>query len=212
MSGLEIWLRCRGYEVMPREKVSIEGYEPPAIEMPPLSAEPLYNGTLPLDANLPHLLELRFANTVTVRVLEAADGRQLFLFVRNYTPTKFKKKDLFALCNDFVPLADCVLFSSRLPPQSSLTCLQTAVKHKHGFEMLHLPEARYDKLKNRGVPKCLLFNDADIKRAEKTYGRSRTRFPKIRLSYHDAMARYLGWKVGMVIYEPRSQIYRLVVP
>lgn len=207
VDGLEAWFCARGYVPVPPSHVSIEGYTPPTNELLlPQNA----HGIRPIDLQVPYVLECKFAQTLSIRVVEAPDGSQLFLFIRNLLPTKLKQNEVFALCNDFTPLANCILFSSKLPQQTVQMCVQAAHKNKHTFEFLNLAEVRFDKLSHRGVPKMLLLNEADVLQLESELKRKRTSFPKLRLSC-EATATYLGLKVGMVIHEPRNQMYRLVV-
>lgn len=207
VSGFEAWMCARGYVIVPRSEVDIEGYEPPDRDIVlPQQA----HGMRPIDLDVPHVLECKFAQTTSIRVLQGPDGSQLFLFVRNMMSSKLKQNEVYALCNDFAPLANCILFCSKLPQQTVLTCVQAAAKIGRSFEVLNLSEVRFDKLSSRSVPKMLLLNEADIVDLETRLKRSRHKFPKLRLSC-EATVRYLGLKVGMVVYEPRNLMYRLVV-
>jgi DNA-directed RNA polymerase subunit H (RpoH/RPB5) len=162
-----------------------------------------------VDVSVPYIIDTRCNNTASVRVVQRTNGQQMFVIVRNLTDVKLVKKDLFSLCTEFVTFADTVLFSSRLPPEAAHTCLEKAKQCGHSLELLHIPEIRYDKLRNPKVSKTILLDEADIRVVEKRYLRSRTKFPKIHAT--GAIPRYLNLRPGQVVFEP-PKTWRIIVP
>src|SRR5689334_17706576 len=135
---MQEWLACRGYIPVPGSHVNILGFDVPQVE-----ANPAQVGQL--DYEVPYVLERRFSGTIAIRVVQTIDQNQLFVFVRNLTQAKFRKKDLFALFGEFLSKAPCIMISSRIPPQTSFGCLALAAKLKQNLELLLLSDIRYPK-------------------------------------------------------------------
>jgi len=220
---MEYWLNARGYIVVAPEHVTIENYVVPnnLASLKPTS----------LDSNIPHILEKLFANTMSVRVMSKTvtkdivtnvtatkkrivsktETKQFFVFVRDLTNKKFCKKDLVELSTRFIPLADCILFTTGVTKTLIQIYFRKAVECGRMVEMLPLKDLLFDKLRHRYIGDYLVLNEAEIVQEETLRKKKRTQFPRLLTS--DAIVRYLGLRPSTVVkvFKPTSS-FKIVVP
>ncbi len=77
------------------------------------------------------------------------------------------------------------------------------------FEVLFEKDICFDKTKNILTSRYTKIEEAEILQLEKSQKSHRTKWPK--MSIHDPMARYLGFRINDVVYAIDNDLYRLVV-
>ena len=219
---MEQWLTVRGFTVMRPEHLNIPNYNH--------CESSTVLQTSGIDANIPCILEKLFGGTVTVRVIskeicktiivqeETEDtkierlvtkttSQQFFLFVRNSTGVSFVKKDILVICENYIPLARCIVISMGIPPMSMQLLYRKGAECGHFVEILSPIDVGFDKLKNQKVPKYRILNAGEITDLETEMKLSVRNLARLTMS--DAMAKYYGFRVGQVVCTP-SLDYRIV--
>jgi|SRR6185369_10494002 len=224
---MEYWLNSRGYVIVEPQDVQIAGYE--FIKSQPEDA-PMFEATS-IDRKIPYILEKLFANTVSVRVvcqesalhpqipkkrsrdddnatIPKSRRKQMFLFVRNAMEKTFSKKDLVIICEKYITLAKCIIFTTGVPPLSTQMLYRKGAECGHPVEIMPLKDVMFRKLHFRMVPQYALLNEAEILELETRLKTKRADLPRLPMS--DAITRYHGLRPGQVVRKPDDS-YRIVM-
>lgn len=197
---MEYWLHQHKWEVVASQHISIEKFAIPAIANTgprKYEAGSGFRTNPAIDANLPHIICRFFKDAVSLRVLQTANKKQFFLFVRDNISATFAKKDLDELCALFLPLAPCVIVAGRISVKSLQAIRVLAQKYGNHAEVMNIADVTFDKMRSVGVPDYRALNAEEIHAIEDTKKVKATDFARILAS--DPIVVYNGFHFGQVL-------------
>ncbi len=140
-------------------------------------------------------------------------GYVIIVSVRNTSQHSVGRADIEKLMNTGAQIYHTILILSRLCiNQRTLydLCTMFAKPKKNCFfgEILYWHEVLIPKLNCRLVPTYRVLTESEVKEKETATCTSRVNFPPF--FPNDAIVRYLGFRIGDVVYSNDTKMYRLV--
>ncbi len=201
---MQSWLTARGYSIVRPEdvKLNLDSLEDVTIKNP----RKILNLNLQEYALLPHPIATLFGGIIVIHIFKDIKNTQSILLIANEKGFVIGKADLIRVLEKSLMISHTIVITSALSPQASS---MSSHNFKH-VEILTMNEVLINKLQFQGVPRYQVLNEKQIKHLEHFYKIKRDKLSCMNYK-EDAMARYLGFLPGSVVFNMESREFRLVI-